>query len=760
MKLKIEQTLKRAFNFQKAGDLNQAADLYQVVLKIEPNQPVALHYLGIIAHQTGQFDAAVQLLVQSLNVNPKNEGALNALAGVLKDQNRFPEALEFYQAALAIAPTAAYLHSNLGVLYMEMQRLDEAEAAYLRALDLDPKSYPALSNLGSVFQKRNEWDKALDCYERALALNSQAPIVLGNIGSILNAQGRFSEALFYHEASLKIAPNSDVVLGNLGAALQKLGRGEEAAQCCQRAVELNPRSFIALKNLGNVSRDQGQFALAVVCLKKALELKPDCFQTLNSLGAALKELGLLEESLDYFLKAFNLSPTLTEDLYLVHRNLGVIHNLAGRSEEAVRFFRMALEFKPDCAETFSDLLFTLNHLQQDTPEALFAEHLRFGKQFGDPLAATIQPHLNSPDPDRRLRVGFVSGDLRFHAVSLFIEPIFSSYTKSQFEFFCYQNYKVNDEVSERLKSKVDSWCNVDSLSDEELASRIRNDQIDILVDLSGHTGLNRLPVFARKPAPVQVSMIGYIQTTGLAAIDYRITDESVDPVGKTEHLNTEKLIRLAGGAGTFRPPIDSPPVNELPALKNGYITFASFNKLSKITPEVIATWAKLLKAMPTSRLLVAGVTCDLVATSMASHGIELDRLEFCNQVPLLDYLALHHRVDFYLDTFPYTGGTTNLLALWMGIPFVTMQGDTAISRGGASLLNCWGLSDLIASNPDEYVQKAITAVQDLPGLAKWRRMLRQYLTPALCDSTFYIQQLEGAFRQIWRTWCDQVKSSA
>jgi len=752
MKLNIEQTLKRAFNLQKAGDRKNSAELYQQILGIDPNQSVALHYLGIIAHETGQHEAALQLLIQSLRVNPQNGEGLNALAGVLKDQKRFPEALEFYKRALAITPDAAYLHSNLGVLFMEMQCLDDAVASYYRALELDPKSYVAHSNLGTLFQRQNEWKKAFECYQRARILNPNDPVVLANIGSILNAQGRFSEALLYHEASLKIAPNSEVVLGNLGAAFQQLSRGEEAIGCCKRALELNPGSFIALKNLGNLFREQGQFAQAVVYLKKAVELKPDCFQTLNSLGVALKEFVLLEDALDCFLQALKCAPDLTEDLYLVHRNIGVLHNLMGRSAKAVVYFRKALEYKPDCAWTFSDLLFTLNHLHQETPEALFAEHLRFGKQF-DSLLEKI-PHSNHPDRERRLRIGFVSGDLRYHAVAYFIEPVLSYYTKSQFEFFCYQNYRENDLVSERLKAKVDFWCNVNSFSDDQLASRIREDRIDILVDLSGHTARNRLLVFARKPAPVQVTMIGYMQTTGLAAMDYRITDAALDPVGSSEYLSTEKLIRLSAGATTFQPPIDAPPVRDLPALKNGYVTFASFNKSSKITPEVFETWARLLKALPDSRLLVAGVTGDLVATSMSLHGIGVERLELCKPIPMEDYLALHHQVDFYLDTFPYNGGTTSLIAIWMGLPFVTLEGSTTMSRSGAGVLKIVGLSELIASHPDDYVQKAIDAVQDLSRLAQWRRELRSRMLSYAGDGSVFTRQLEVAFREMWRNWCD------
>ena len=305
--------------------------------------------------------------------------------------------------------------------------------------------------------------------------------------------------------------------------------------------------------------------------------------------------------------------------------------------------------------------------------------------------------------------------------------------------------------------KVEFWSNVNQLSDADLASRIREDQIDILVDLSGHTGLNRLLVFARKPAPIQVTMIGYMQTTGLAAMDYRITDVLLDPIGISEHLSTEKLIRFSEKAAPFQPPADCPPVNELPALKNGYVTFASFNKPSKITPIAFEAWAKILKATPGSRLLMVGVSSDFVAKTMAVHGIGAERLDLFERKPTKEYLALHHQADFCLDTFPYNGGSTNLIAVWMGLPFVSIQGSTTISRCGAALLQLVNLPELIATDPDDYVQKAVAAVQDLSRLAEWRKSLRSRSASLDAggpgDST---KQLEQAFRQIWWNWCDSV----
>ena len=756
MNSKIDRILEKAISFQRAGRSHKAGELFQQVLAIDPNQPDALYHLGVMAHEAGQLEEAVQLLVKSLQLNSNHAEAFDALASVLKDQRRFPEAVEFYQNALAISPKAAYLHSNLGLVFNEMQLLNEAIACYQRALELDPKLGVAYSNLGAVYQRQGEHQKALDCYERALAFNPRLMVVLGNMGAILNDLGRFSEAVRYHEAALKIEPKLDLVQNNLGVAFYQLHRMPEAIHCYQRALELNPKSYSALNNLGNVFREQRAFEKAVVCLKKAVELQPDCSQTRNSLGAALMEQGKLDEALACFQKALELGAADPAFLVKVYRNMGVTHYAAGQSGEAVRYYRRLLGLDPDFSDAFSEMLFILNHLHQETPDALFAEHLRFGKQFGERLIARIKAHSNTPEKHRRLRIGFVSGDLRAHAVANFIEPVFDHYTKSEFEFFCYENFPVNDVVSERLIQKVDSWRNVDRLSDEELADQIRKDAIDILVDLSGHTGLNRLLVFARKPAPVQVTMLGYVQTTGLTTIDYRITDEDLNPAGIGDDYSTEKLIRFSGCASSFTPPEHCPPVNEPPALKNGFITFGSFNKPSKITSEMFEAWSKILTATPGARLLVAGISSDFVVKAMASHGIGPERLELHERKSTAEYLELHHRVDLALDTYPYNGGTTSLIASWMGVPFVTLQGATAISRSGAGALKIVGLNELIAVNFDDYVQKAIAAVQDLQQLAEWRRQLRSRMLLNIGNGKGYSKQLESAFREMWQTWCDQA----
>jgi protein O-GlcNAc transferase len=743
--------LNKALSLQNKGRLDEASKIYRQILSSAPGHPDALHFLGMIAHQHGRLDEAAQLMAKSLTANPNNPGALNNLAGVLKDQRQYSRAADFYEAALAAAPANAAIHSNLGVVLIELKRLSDAAACFDRAIQLDPQSYAAYSNLGTILQTQGEFARALQCYGRALAINQNCPQVLLNMGAVLNELGHFTEAVQCYEALLELDPNSDAAYSNLAAALKNLARLPEAIQCCWRALKINPRSHLALNNLGNALKDQGKLKEAAACFQKALEIKPDDFLSYNNLGLALKDLGSTGDAFACLHKAAELSPADP----LVRRNLGSTYYEVGNARAAVTHLRKALELRPHYPGAHSDLLLALNYLPRENPAELFAEHVRFGTLYCDALTHSATPHPNVREPARRLRIGYVSGDLRDHPVAQFIEPVFNSYSREGFEVYCYANHRTEDAVSQRMRGKVDHWRNIITLSDDQVAAQIRQDGIDILVDLSGHTAFNRLMVFARKPAPVQLTMIGYMQTTGISAMDYRITDETLDPVGLSDQFSTEKLIRLPAGAAPFRPPADCPPVNALPALTNGYVTFASFNNLSKVTPEVLAAWAQVLHTVPGSKLLVVGREGNSVAATMESHGIGAGRLEVLKRQPMKDYLALHHRVDFVLDAFPYNGGTTNLIAAWMGLPYVTLVGNDTVSRVGEGILKAAGLPQLAATDIAQYVSIAADAVSDLQRLAEWRAAIRPRLEAWAGDGSAFTLQLEDSFRQIWRTWCER-----
>jgi predicted O-linked N-acetylglucosamine transferase (SPINDLY family) len=484
---------------------------------------------------------------------------------------------------------------------------------------------------------------------------------------------------------------------------------------------LRPQYLEALHNLGNALHGLGRPEEAVACFRQVLQLRPDYAEAYNDLGAALIALGLMQE--------------------------------------AEHSYRRALQIRPDDAKTRHGLLVALNY-RSDEPLQVFREHLTWAER----QAATTQPdtvHRNPPDPDRRLRIGYVSPDFRTHSVAFFAVPLLTHHDPAAVETYGYANVAHADATTAQLQSRCHHWRDVHAMPDDQLADRIRQDGIDILVDLAGHTAGNRLAVFARKPAPIQVTYLGYPNTTGLSTIDYRLTDALADPPGTTEQWHTEKLVRLPEGFLCYAPPPNAPAVAPLPAATNGYITFGSFNNLAKVTPKVVELWARILKAIPGSRLEMKGrllkepETRERVLRQFDAHGIGRERVDLVPNVPgMANHLAYYHRLDLALDTFPYNGTTTTCEALWMGVPVITLAGRTHAGRVGVSLLTRVGLPELIAENEDDYVQRAVTLARDPERLAALRAGLRPRMTQSpLCDGPSFARHVEAAYREMWRGWC-------
>jgi predicted O-linked N-acetylglucosamine transferase (SPINDLY family) len=383
---------------------------------------------------------------------------------------------------------------------------------------------------------------------------------------------------------------------------------------------------------------------------------------------------------------------------------------------------------------------------------------QFGKQFEIDLSGLSHP--NDARLDKRLRIGYVSGDFRQHSVAYFIRPILANHDKQKTEIFCYYNHYHVDQVTKQLMGHATHWRSIFGVSDEDTVKLIRQDAIDILVDLSGHTGHNRLLLFAHKPAPVQVTWIGYPATTGLSAMDYRLTSIHRDPLGWNERYHTETLVRLSTST-CFQPEVALPEINALPALKNGYLTFASFHVPNKITATTLSLWAKILSALPTAKLILAPDTAkDQIIRQFQLLGIAADRLNFFCHQPLPQYLALHNQIDIMLDTFPYNGSTVSRHSLWMGVPVLTLAGRQAVSRVGLALMTQLGLETFAAENEQDLFENARRWANDLDGLAQVRNTLREKMQNApFSKPALIVDDLEAVYREMWRKWCEQQKQS-
>jgi protein O-GlcNAc transferase len=669
----------------------------------------------------------------------------------------FSEAERIYRKILKIQPDNAGVYYELGTVLEARGSLDEAIINYKRAADIDPQFPGSYNNLGNILRKKGQLSESIDYYRKAVEL---APDFAGshyNLAQTLHESGHIEEAVKYYRKAIQINPDLGNAHYNLGNALRDIGQYEEAIDSYRKALQINTDNVDAYNNLGNVLKDTGSPEEAMSCYYKALQIDPAVADTYGNLGSVFIDQGKLSEAESCYQKMLEIDQN---DTY-AYNNLGITLQKKGQLDEAQKYFREALKINRDSPLCYSNLLLTMNYSLGHDPSAIFAEHLKFGKLYDDLFPSAIVTHRNDCSGERRLRVGYVSPDFRRHSVAYFIGPVLSAHNRDKIEVFCYSDVKVPDELTGRIRGDADRWRSIVGMSDEQVAGAIRGDNIDILIDLAGHTASNRMLLFARKPAPVQVSWIGYPATTGLSAMDYKIVDNYTDPPGMTEQFYTERLIRMPDSFLCYLPEADSPEVGNLPSLETGNVSFCSFNNFPKMTPEVIGVWIKILKAVPGSHLVLKAKSLSDEETRehaldvFTREGIERHRLRLLSWLPSTrEHLNLYNQVDIALDTFPYNGTTTTCEALWMGVPVVTLAGDTHASRVGVSLLSNVGLKEFIAHTSEEYVETAVTLAKDRRRLQYLRLNLRDIMGQSpLTNAREFTLHLEDRYRTIWETWC-------
>jgi predicted O-linked N-acetylglucosamine transferase (SPINDLY family) len=740
---------------QRTGRADAAVAPFEKALKLNPSFADAHLGLGNALYQLGRFDAAEAAFRRALALRPGFLEASHNFASALRAQGKFAEAVAQYEKTCELNPKWPTVHCNLGHALHASGRLEEAGAAFRRALELKPDFVEALNNLGMVLADLGKPQDAEACYRKAITTKPAYVLPYNNLANLLQAQSRTSEAIAFYERALRIEPGLPELHNNLGNALKDHGQIDRAEACYRRAIELRPGFAAAHNNLGTVLLARGKLEAARNAYKKALSIDPKFAEAYSNLGNAVRDLGRLQEAEEAYRQALNLKPDSIEAL----NNLATVLKDRGQFGEAVAMLRKALAIRPDFVTACHNLLMTLQYDPDTTAAQILEEHLEFDRRFAKPLMPVTLRHRNKADPERRLKVGYVSGDFARHPVGHFLSHLLPAHDRSQVEIFAYSDRLGEDEMTGQLRENCDQWRRIVALTDAALAERILADEIDILVDLSGHTADNRLLVFARKPAPVQATWAGYVGTTGLSAMDYLIADERQMPAG-SEGEAVEEIIRLPNCYVCFAPPAYAPDVGTLPALDSGHVAFGCFNNLAKINPAVIALWTRLLNRLPDATLTLKTHQLDdnrlkdRLAGMFETRGIDPKRVTLLGRSPHRGLLQAYGRIDVALDPFPYSGGLTTLESLWMGVPVVTMQGDRFAARHTASHLTAVGLPDLVASDPADYVEKACRLVSDQPALAALRRELRPRMAAsAICDGPRFAQDLEAAYRQIWRRWC-------
>lgn len=638
-------------------------------------------------------------------------------------------------------------------------RFEQAQALYDRILAVIPTHPDVLHMSGVLAQGRGDYALALEQITAAIR-SAPSGAMYGSLGMLFHALGNTDQALSCLRQALALEPTDAIVYNNLGTVLQAQGKLPAAMESYLQALANKPDYAHAFNNLGSVAHDLGNLGEAIECYQQALALDPDYAMAHNNYGNAMRDLGRPDEAIAHFERSIALDPGYA----MAWNNLGNIMRDQGDGEAAIVCFRKALEIDPQRAEIFSNVLLTLQSMANVTPQELFAEHLRFAQLYEAPLRDQWPAHTNDPDPERRLKIGFMSGDFRDHPVLYFFEPVLAGLDKSRFEIFCYHNQYTEDAGTRRMAALAHHWRPCKALTDAALAELVRSDGIDILIDLAGHTAHNRLLVFARKPAPLQLTWIGYQSTTGLSGMDYRLSDPMLDPPGLTDDIHSETVLRLNSYA-PFKPSPLCPAINRLPALSGTPFTFACLNQLAKITDEVIALWSQIFKALPDSRLMLANVndepTRQRLIETFERHGVAQERLVLHARMPMADYLALHLQIDLALDSFPFNGGTTTFHSLSMGVPVVALAGKTPFARAGEAILRRVKLDAFFADSKEEYVKRAIAAARDLPALDAIRQALpERIVNDAAANDGAQAHDLDAVLKKIWAEWCARQKGSA
>ena len=786
----VADLLLQAIDRHRASDFPGAESLYRSILTRQPGHPDANHNLGVLLVTTGKAATALPYFQAAIQTNPTHGQFWLSCIDALIRLSQFDMARQMVtlssQCGLpgnAVAALQRHLQ-NAGLdtpsAESDTQSIGPAqteEGAGSRQFDQETPDakMPAVKpvtkkhkqrgstlhaptvaecvRLQSLFEKGRE-EEMRTLARSLIARFPNSGFAWNILGANCQREHRFTDAEGFFRSALQAEPNHADACFNLGRMLQLKGGLAEAEHFYRRAIGIRPDFLEAHFSLGEVLFQEGSFAESEHAYRETIRIQPDLAVAHNSLAIVLRRQHRPGESELSGRRAITLNPNLAES----HCTLGAALQDQGRLPEAVASYDRALAINPNLAVAHHGYLFCLSHGGETEPKAIFEAHLRFGEQAEASLRAAWPVHKNSRDPNRQLLVGFVSGDFRDHAMANFVEPMLTSLAdRADLSLHAYSNYAGEDGVTHRLRARIPHWHRIFALSDATLAAKIQADGIDILVDLSGHTAHNRLLTFARKPAPIQCGWIGYLGTSGLQSIDYYLADRYFLPPGEFDRYFSERIVHLSAVA-PFKPSPHAPDVRPLPALHNGHFTFGSFSRISKLNPQVIALWSRLLRAIPDAHMLIGAMPdhnrCQMVAEWFAAEGITASRIQFHTRCDLERYFALHHQVDLCLDPFPFTGATTTGNAMWMGVPTLTLEGQVAPGRLGPALLRHLELEDFVAQSPDDFVNKGISWARRREDLAELRTGMRaRFLRSTIGQPALVAESLASAFRKMWTVWC-------
>jgi predicted O-linked N-acetylglucosamine transferase (SPINDLY family) len=785
----IHQSFSLAVASHNRGDLADAEQLYRAILGAQPNHADALHGLGVIAHQVARHDLAQQYISAALGLR-RDAVFHNNLALVLLAQDRPHEAMAEVFKALELRARYPQAYNALGNIQDKMGLKEEALASYRRAIEMAPDYADAMSNLGKVLKVRKELEEARGWFQNALALKPDCVEALNNLGALSREEKKFDEALEHLSKAIAVRPQNAEAYVNRGQVWLEIENFLQAETDFRCALALKPAFAAAHCGLGSVCFQSRRVVESIAHFDRALEIDELCSEALTGAGAAHLKLEHFDLARSYLDRAVaHEEPEVRAQAHFI---LGTDLMLRGELDEGIECFDRALGYQPGHCDAInnrglalqnkgdlqaalngydevlqrnerhvaalSNRLMAMHYVESVTSADMLAAARRFGDLHDHPLSEEAARRSRRLDPERRLKIGYVSGDFNGHPVTMFLLNVFFSHDRNAFDIICYSNDSKVDFFTQQLKDHASAWREIHDVPDLEAAKMIADDEIDILVDLAGHTNKNRVVLFGKKPAPVQVEWLGYFGTSGLKSIDYIILDAVSAPAGHDQWY-VENVVRLPHGRLCYTPPPVDLPIGAPPCLANGYVTFGSFNNISKIGDGVIALWSKLLQEVANSRLLLKWKSFSsesvrhALVKAFAHHGIGAERLQFRGESVHLAALQEYNDIDIALDPFPFGGATTSCEALWMGVPVLTLPGERLASRQTLAFLHEMGMAELSADSSEDFVAKAVALANDSTRLANYRRQIRPALeSAAFTDGAKFTRTLEAAYRTIWRRY--------
>jgi predicted O-linked N-acetylglucosamine transferase (SPINDLY family) len=755
----LESHIGLGFSLKESGELESAKISFQKALEINSESFDSNYFLGKINFELGKFEKSIEYLKKSLQLQPEFESAHGELCQALFQSGKIDEALEIIDYGIKKFPKNSSFYLFKGNIEYSKKEYEKSINSYEKSFQIDSNLIQAQINLTTVFLAQKDFQSAINSSKKALKINPHSPDVYVCIAKTEIEIEKIADALNNCEKALSLEQDNLAALKTKGKILLILGKFQEAKECFEKTLKKEGPSVENHNNLGLIFLKSANYKAAEREFRNALKIDQNNCTSNNNIGHALMEMEQLLESEKYLRRAL----ALDKKSEIVLGNLGGTLLKQNRMPEAISYFKEALLINQKFTTARSNLLYLLSIYSSSS---YFDEARKFGEILSENTDEPYTSWQTIRKPVEKLKIGFISGGFYNHPVGFFLDEIISKINREKIQLFAYSTRDRNDDLTQRIRPYFSEWKSFIGIGKNDAAKIIHDDDIHILIDFDGHTSGNLLPVFSKKPAPIQVSWLGFWATTGLKEIDFLLADEITLPLNQRDQF-TETIWYLPDTRLCFSPPKFNIPVNSLPAKVNGFITFACFQKLTKVSDAVLSLWGQVLEAVPHSKLRMVMSQLDnsifrkQLNQRLTTAGIDPARVILAEPMAREDYLASYAKVDIVLDTFPYTGGTTTCEALWMGVPTLTLTGQTMIERQGVGMLSCVGLHDWIASDQSDYVTKAIAHSADFEALAALRKTLREKaLASPLFDAPRFARNLENAFLKMWEAKTQELNLSA